>query len=230
MKSKNIPGRKPQQGPKKSGNKKNQVYQNLRERIINGDLAPGLPINEGDFALDLGVSKTPIREALRQLEREGFVDNISGRGSAVSHITSREIHDIFEIREVIETGVVKRVAQFKGGEAIRRKKEEYLVLLADSSKLQNYVHEWGTCEDMHMEIIKVLDNHTLTEMYGSLLDRIRRIRNYYGKRFSDRRVRDIIAEHIDILTAIEEGDPEKAETMIRIHLQQAGAFITGLSV
>ena len=83
-------------------NKKIAVYEKIKERIIDGSLAPGLPINENDFAQDLNVSKTPIREALRQLEREGLVENIPGRGSAVSHITFQDIRDIFETREIIE--------------------------------------------------------------------------------------------------------------------------------
>ena len=90
------------------GNKKVQVYESLKRRIIDCELVPGLPINEADFATDLGVSKTPIREALRQLERDGFVDSIPGRGSTISHITSSDIREIFEIREIIETGAAKR--------------------------------------------------------------------------------------------------------------------------
>ena len=61
------------------GNKKVMVYENLKRRIIGCELVPGLPINEADFASELGVSKTPVREALRQLERDGFVDNVPGR-------------------------------------------------------------------------------------------------------------------------------------------------------
>ncbi|HXK37219.1 MAG TPA: GntR family transcriptional regulator, partial [Candidatus Paceibacterota bacterium] len=59
-------------------NKKVKVYESLRQRIIGGELKPGLPINEAVFARELSVSKTPVREALRQLERDGFVENVPG--------------------------------------------------------------------------------------------------------------------------------------------------------
>ena len=64
-------------------NKKTEVYRIIKQRIIEGALAPGLPINEIDLASDLNVSKTPVREALHQLEREGFVATTPGRGSTV---------------------------------------------------------------------------------------------------------------------------------------------------
>ena len=105
-------------------NKKTVVYGKIKERIINGTLAPGSPINESDLARDLDVSKTPVRESLRQLEREGLVENIPGRGSAVTHITFQDIREIFEIREIIECGVAKRVALMHNEEDLLTKKNE----------------------------------------------------------------------------------------------------------
>src|SRR5512136_2912197 len=105
-------------------NKKVKVYESLRERIISGELKPGLPINEAAFASELSVSKTPIREALRQLERDGFVENVPGRGSAISHIGPQDIREVFEIREIIESGAVKRAARLRNNEEIRKKREE----------------------------------------------------------------------------------------------------------
>ena len=213
------------------GNKKVMVYENLKRRIIDCELVPGMPINEADFASELGVSKTPVREALRQLERDGFVDNVPGRGSTISHITPLDIREILEIREIIETGAAKHAAQFQPqDEALIKKRVEHQQLLRDEPESKEYVHEWGEWEDVHLTIVQALGNQTFLNMYEGLLDRIKRIRNHFGQRFTQRRFHEIISEHVGILDAILEGDPDRAEQAVRKHLQNAGAFLMGLSV
>ena len=212
-------------------NKKVRVYESLKRRIIDCDLAPGLPINEADFAGELGVSKTPVREALRQLERDGFVENVPGRGSTISHLTPMNIHEILEIREIIETGAAKHVARLNpGNEKLTKKRFEHQRLLSEKPGNEEYVHEWGEWEDVHLSIVQALGNHTFLNMYEGLLDRIKRIRNHFGQRFTQRRFNEIISEHLAILDAILEGDPDRAEQAVRKHLQNAGAFLMGLSV
>lgn len=212
-----------------NGNKKAIVYENLRRRIIEGDLRPGLPINEADFARDLAVSKTPIREALRQLERDGFVENIPGRGSTVSHIRPQDIREVFEIREIIESGAAKHAARLRDKEELRAKREEGKKLLVNEQASEAYVYEWGSWEDVHLCIVKALGNQTLVDMYTGLLDRIKRIRTQYGKRFTQRRLHEILTEHTAILDAIVEGDGQRAEQMVQQHLRNANAFLIGLT-
>jgi len=212
-----------------NGNKKTIVYENLKRRIIECELRPGLPINEADFAQDLSVSKTPVREALRQLERDGLVENIPGRGSAISHIRPQDIREVFEIRDIIESGAASRAARLRGDEEIRKKREEARRLLEDEEAGETYVHEWGSWEDVHLCIVKALGNQTLVDMYSGLLDRIKRVRAHYGQRFTQRRLHEILSEHTAILDAIVEGDPRRAEQMVQQHLRNAGAFLMGLS-
>lgn len=212
-----------------NGNKKVMVYERLRRRIIEGELRPGLPINEADFARELSVSKTPIREALRQLERDGFVENVPGRGSAISHIDPQDIREVFEIREIIESGAVRRAVRLRDNEEIRKKREESKKFLEDKQATEAYVHEWGSWEDVHLCIVRALGNQSLVEMYSGLLDRIQRIRNHYGQRFTQRRLHEILTEHTAILDAIVEGDAERAEQMVQRHLRNAGAFVIGLT-
>jgi DNA-binding GntR family transcriptional regulator len=213
------------------GNKKVRVYESLKKRIIDGEYLPGTPINEAYFAAELGVSKTPIREALRQLERDGFVENVPGRGSTISHITPVDIHEIFEIREIIETGAAKHAALFqRQDEVLNKKWTEHRQLLGDEQGSEEYVHEWGEWEEVHLSIVRALGNQTLLKMYDGLLDRIKRIRNHFGGRFTQRRLHEIVTEHLEILDAVLDGDPARAEQAVRQHLKNAGAFIMGLSV
>ncbi len=212
-----------------NGNKKVMVYESLRRRIIEGELRPGLPINEADFAREHSVSKTPIREALRQLERDGFVENVPGRGSTVSHIKPQDIREVFELREIIETGAAKRAARLRDNEELRKKREECKRLLESEQTSGKYVHEWGSWEDVHLCIVKALGNQMLVDMYSGLLDRIHRIRSHYGQRFTQRRLHEILTEHAAILDAIVDGDSEGAEQMVQQHLRNAGAFLIGLT-
>jgi len=212
------------------GNKKIWVYENLKRRIIEVDLLPGSPIIEADFAEELGVSKTPIREALRQLERDGFVVNVPSRGSMISHITSQEIHDVFQIREIIEAGAAKRAAEMGGTGEIRRVRQENEQVLKEIDAAEEYVNEWGAWEDLHQVIVRSLDNVGLVEVYNGLLDRIQRIRNYYGKRLTRRRYHDIMVEHNEIADAILASDPDRAEVAMTVHLRNASQMLMGVGL
>ena len=212
------------------GNKKAWVYENLKRRIIGVELVPGSPIIESEFAEELSVSKTPIREALRQLERDGLVVNVPSRGSMISHITSREIHDVFQIREIVEAGAAKRAAQGGAQKEIAELRARNDGLLENLASIEEYVHEWGAWEDIHAAVVRSLGNVGLEQVYQGLLDRILRIRNYYGKQLTRRRYHDIILEHNEIADAVLRGDGEAAELAMQQHLRNASQFLLGISV
>lgn len=213
---------------KRMGNKKEQVYQQLRGQIINCELQPGLPINEAVFAEKLGVSKTPVREAIRQLEREGLVSSISGRGSIISFISSTDIYEIFEIREIIECGAAQQAAGLLHKEELLRKKEELLRMkneIGENIQDQN----WDFCDDIHFEIIRLVGNRKLLKMYREVLDTIERIRNNFGHRFTERRREDIIDEHIALLDAVLSGDGGLAQEKVRRHLNNGYTYVKSLT-
>ena len=208
-------------------NKKTAVFEKIKKRIIDGTLTPGLPINENEFAQDLSVSKTPIREALRQLEREGFVENVPGRGSAVTQITFQDIREIFEIREIIECGAVKRVAVSGNREKILAKKRELEQF--PKRNVERKISIWGPEEDIHQFIVKSIGNRKLHETYLGLVDHIKRIRKLYGGHFSRKRFESMLTEHFEILDALLEGNADRAEAAVQNHLRNAAAFILGLT-
>ena len=208
-------------------NKKTVVYEKIKRQIIDGVLVPGLPINENEFANELNVSKTPVREALRQLEREGLVENIPGRGSAVTHITFQDIREVFEIREIIECGSARRAALLCDKEEVRQKKKELEQFLAQSSGMQGNV--WGPEEDLHQFLIKCIGNKKLTELYQGLLDHMERIRIHFGRQFTRQRSDEMLHEHKAILDALIDGDGDRAEQAVLEHLHKAAAYLLGLT-
>jgi len=209
--------------------KKELVYEKLREQIIDCSLSPGMPINEADFAERFGVSKTPIREAIRQLEREGLVDSIPGRGSIISYISSGDIYEIFEIREIIECGAIRRAAKLSDKEKLLRKKEELEEVKKRLSGDEEDSANWEGCNDIHLVIIDSVGNKKLSRMYGEILDTIERIRNNFGHRFSGRRLEHIVDEHLAIINAIIDGDGGNAQKMMRKHLGNAYTYINNLT-
>ncbi len=209
------------------GNKKTEVYEKIKEGIINGTLPPGSPINENEYAQDLNVSKTPVREALRQLEREGLVENIPGRGSAVTHITFQNIREIFEIREIIECGAARRAASLSNTKEIREKRRELEQFSVQDAESKGAL--WGAEEDIHQFLIKSVGNQKLLEIYLGLLDHMRRIRLHFGGQFTRQRFDELVAEHTAILDALIDGDGDRAEQAVLEHLHKAAAYLLGLT-
>jgi DNA-binding GntR family transcriptional regulator len=209
------------------GNKKTEVYEKIKKGIIDGTLPPGSPINENEYAQDLNVSKTPVREALRQLEREGLVENIPGRGSAVTHITFRDIREVFEIREIIECGAARRAASNCNTEEVRERKRELEQLSAQEVESKGIL--WGSEEEIHHFLIRCVGNQKLTEIYQGLLDHMKRIRIHFGRQFTRQRFDELLTEHTAILDAIIDGDGDRAEQAVLDHLHKAAAYLLGLT-
>jgi DNA-binding GntR family transcriptional regulator len=208
-------------------NKRTEVYRVIKKRIIEGTLAPGLPINEIDLASDLHVSKTPVREALHQMEREGFVTTTPGRGSMVSPITFQDIREIYEMREIIECSAAKRGASRCDKNEVRESKRQLEQMLGKDPDPKSF--PWGEEEDVHQLIIRSVGNQKLFETYVGILDHIKRIRIQFLNRFTRQRHDKLIREHIQILDAFIDGDGEKAELAVQTHLRNAASHFMGLS-
>jgi DNA-binding GntR family transcriptional regulator len=116
---------------KKHQTLREQIVSSLRESIIKGELYSGQKLTEPDLAEKLGISRTPIREAFRQLESEGFLTVIPRRGAVVSRITRKEIDDFYELKSLLE-GYAARIAAEKitekGIEKLRKINEQLTVL------------------------------------------------------------------------------------------------------
>lgn len=208
--------------------KKEIAYDVLKQRILSNQYTPGTPIIEPDVSAELKVSKTPIREALQQLERDGFVETVPGRGSFVSHITVKDIKQIFDAREVLECGAVRRVALVGDKDLIKMKKHELEKYVADEMRDSPTAVDRER-DDVHLFIFKLLDNPMLSSVYGQLLDQIIRLRNYFNVSLDKERSAFYNREHLRILEALLEGSPDKAEEATLTHLRNASKYLIQLS-
>jgi len=201
--------------------KKAIVYETLKKRIINHILQSGDPLSESTLSKELKISKTPIREAFQQLEKEGFIESIPGRGAFVSRISIQDIREIFEIRQILECEVIKRVAS-KGdlnkseAEAIGKKYESSEV---NGNKPPKSYFKAG--DQIHTFIFEAFGNKRLLEFYKRLQDHIERLRLYFFNQVNPERSEQSFKEHLEIINALVAQDPQRAEKAMQDHLQNS---------
>ena len=111
------------------------VFQTLRRGILRGDLKPGERLMEIRLANRLGVSRTPIREAIRMLEHEGLVVNIPRRGAQVSRITEKDLRDVLEVREGLEDLAVTLACERMTEEDLDLENGEFCLTIEDTDKI-----------------------------------------------------------------------------------------------
>lgn len=203
--------------------KKTIVYENLKSRIINNFISPGEPLNEGVLSKELKISKTPIREALQQLEKEGFIESIPVKGAFVSMISIQDIREIFEIREVLECEVIRRAALKADPERVEAIREKFVTSESDSKKASAGHFKSG--DEIHAFIFETFGNKRLKEIYKRLQDHIVRSRIHFFNQSPSGRSEESFKEHLEILDALKVRDPVRAEKAVRDHLHNSLEYI-----
>lgn len=191
------------------------VYDELKMKIMMGLIAPGTRMMEVELAEEMGVSRTPVREAIRKLEKEGMISIEPRRGAYASSLSNQDMVDILEVRQTME-GLAADLATIRFTEA--QKKE-----LLEVSQAFNQAVEMGDMEQMisldtlfHHLIVQGTGNKLLAVMVGQLQDMVLRFRYLYYDDF--RRAEKMPQEHKEILDAILGGDPIKARMAADNHI------------
>lgn len=189
------------------------VYQQLRNRITSGDFPPGMPLREQRLASELGVSRTPLREALRQLAEQGFVKYNPRKGARVLQPTPELVQEVFDVREALE-GIAAREAALKADSALlcslREKFEKLRISIAqgDTSEIGDEIHD---------ALFKACSNQRLIQLSSVIRDQVRWIQGLAVQ--IPGRLERAFQEHESILIALESRDPEWAESAVRAHIR-----------
>jgi DNA-binding GntR family transcriptional regulator len=193
----------------------NQAYKELKRIILEYRVPLGGKLNEGELAAALGISRTPVREAINRLEKEGLVQIFPQRGAFVVRFSEKDVFELFLIRENLE-GLAARLAA-------ERINEENLVKL--ESCIQGF-QEPFTEKDVqryakedfrfHQTIVAVSDAQRLIKMISTLYDHIRIFRLTTLGLSS--RMKTSLAEHRLLIEAFQRRDSEQAEQMMRQHI------------
>jgi len=211
--------------PNSAKSKKTIVYENLKRRIITNALKPGDPLNEGIISKELKISKTPVREALQQLEKKGLVENIPGKGAFVSRFTFQDIRELFEIREILECEVTRRVAAKENlnlaeAQAIRDK-----FAASDTNGGRTGKSYFSAGEQIHSFVFAAFGNQKLIHQYQGLQEQIVRITLHFFTPNRQERAGESFKEHLEIIDSLIARDPVRAEKAIRTHLQNSLTYL-----
>lgn len=194
------------------------VLQQLRKDIFTRVVKPGDRLIETAIASKLGVSRTPVREALRQLESEGLAVNIPRKGTIVKGICYEDAAEIYDIREVLEGLAVRSACLNISRMQIRRLKEitQYMRKLIDSGNEETYVK---VHDEYNKIILEASNNKRLLAQLESIHEYLKSLR--LVSLMTKERKELALKEHLDIVMAIEEGDENKAEIIARNHVRNA---------
>ena len=195
------------------------AYDALREAITSGALLPGARLREAALAQHFSISTTPVREALRRLDREGLVRLSPNRGAVVAEFDLREILDLFEVREVLECHAVRRAAQRPTRDLTQ---PEALLAAAAVQIVPRFDRvEWNRLEvAFHRAINALGGNFALAE----LAERTHRsvqglcVRCMREPLYGAETLELLQAQHRDLLDAVREGDARTAEACARAHI------------
>lgn len=192
-----------------------EVVRRLRDLIAEGELMPGARIPERDLCKRFGISRTPLREALKILATEGLVDLQHNRGATVSRLTPQAVDDMFQVMEVLEG--------LAGELACARIDEAGIVAIEALHKQMCLHHAQQALPDyfrvnqrIHERIVEAAANPVLSNMYRGLSLRIRRAR--YLANLSQERWDQAMDEHGQILAALKARDARQAGRLLREHL------------
>ncbi len=193
-----------------------KVYRALKTEIIKGSLKPGTKPSEGKIAEQLGVSRTPVREALKQLAVEGFVKTNPNLGVVVVEFSLEDIREVLQVRKVLE-GLATSIAAKKINKAEIKKLEKIIEQMSISINNNDLLAYSDLNGEFHNLILKVCGNKRLTKICVNLSSsehrfKIRSLRSNLG------RLKYSLKEHQEIVKALKKGDSIQAERLSQLHL------------
>ncbi|PZO03084.1 MAG: GntR family transcriptional regulator [Hyphomicrobiales bacterium] len=192
-----------------------EVLERLRDMIIEGRLAPAQRINEGVVGAQLGVSRTPLREAIKTLASEGLVEILPAKGAIVRRFSARDLADILEVLKALEQ-LGGRIACAEASdatiEAIHTLHKEMLTLYETRNRLEYFKLN----QAIHSAIVAASENAALMEMHATLQSRIKRLR-FVGNE-GPVKWAGAVAEHEQMMAALLTRDATELSRIIGLHM------------
>ncbi|GAA1187230.1 GntR family transcriptional regulator [Nesterenkonia xinjiangensis] len=210
-----------------------RAYQRLRNEILEGTLAAGTLLGEVEQAERLGVSRTPLREALSRLTADGLADQTQGRGTVVSSVSLDDVDLLFELRLPLEVQAARLAAQRGDAERFTAlaerfsQVEEALAAPDGAGREDQEARCYDLAEELDEAIAEAVDNSYLTGTLRGLRVHLVRVRRL--ARDEPARLVESAREHRTVCTAIASADGETAAAAMLIHLRRSLAYITDRS-
>lgn len=193
------------------------VFVAVRDGILSGLFAPGQAITESEIAVQLGVSRTPVREALRELEVQGLLVR-HHRRILVASLSKAEADDVHEIRVALETLAVRQAIDRQTTDSLIVPLERTISEMRYEIRSGNTTMALASARTFHQAIFQSTDNKMLTRFLAQVYNRVDQYRFYNSSQRSTARLRRTVEEHVAIVNAIRDGDADRAQEQMRQHL------------
>lgn len=216
-----------------------RAYSLLRKMILSLEFSPKEPLSELKLAAKLGMSRTPVREALKKLKNENIILSYDKKGYFLNVPTIKEIKDIYEVRAILEGGAAKIASQRIDLNKLENFEKQFLEFRKklngnedkrNTENLENLNHIKWTKEydfvklgrEFHFFIIDSCENGKLKELIKSIYDQLEISRTFSY----DKRRKEAVDEHLKVVNALKERDGEKSQISMEEHLKNAFNVLT----
>lgn len=198
------------------------ILENIRDAIVSGGLKAGSRVSEPELAERYGISRTPIREAFRQLESEGYLTVIPRRGAVVSELSPKDVEEFYAIKSIMEGYAARRACENLSSKNLDRLQSinDKLAELALNGDIK---HFFKIHNDFHELFIKAADNEKLHELIAGLVTRFQRLR--FTSLSLPGRMEISVQEHEKIIAAFRNKDADLAESLVRQNAEYGGRVL-----
>jgi DNA-binding GntR family transcriptional regulator len=198
------------------------ILETIRDAIISGALKPGEKVAEPELAERFGISRTPIREAFRQLESEGYLTVVPRKGAVVVAFSQRDVEEFYAIKSILEGYAARKACERLHSREIDKLQSinDKLRLLAEEGDVR---HFFKVHDSFHELFVRAADNERLTEMILNLVGRFQRLR--IASLSIPGRMEFSVQEHQKIIDAFRSGDAALAENLVRSTAEHGGKVL-----
>lgn len=190
------------------------AYAHLRGAILMGVLSPGARISEPGLAQELGVSRTPVREALQRLAQEGLVELLPGKGARVRVLSAEEVREVYDVRALLEGEAAAWAAE--NATEVELHRLERLLQALDALPKEAYAQQMQVDLDFHTALVGAAHNKTLARIYADLRSSLTLVRSFQQTLSQHPKTRQ---QHQSILLALKSRNPTKAAEAARAHVR-----------
>ena len=220
------PDKKPR-GRVRSENLAERIYEALKQEIFYFRLLPGDRFSETEIAERMGVSRTPVREALFRLQRESYVEVLFRSGWRVRPFNFEYFEDLYDVRTILETAAIKKICEMDvTPDELNMLKAVWLV--PDIERLDDPALLSGMDEQFHLLLVKGAGSEEMARIHAGISERIRIIRRLDFTK--PPRIEATYNEHGKILKAILQKRPEQAQMMLKAHIEESRAEVRKITL
>lgn len=205
-----------------------QAYEYMKGKILNNEFTPGEIYSETKIATEIGISRTPFRDAIQRLVQEGYIDIIPSKGFMLHEMEVRDIVETFQIRTAIEgycAILAAKEAKSEKAKTLFRELDKLMDALDKFAEEDNISQFVEYDNQFHLKLVAYAGNSVFDEMFGMYIHRIRNMAS--SSLMHPGRVAETLKEHKDIVKAMKSGDIAEVNNAIAAHMERPKEIMLG---